>query len=61
MWLCTATQMIYSSSMLKVKEARKKLGARGEKLTDKEIQTILNTLSYICDKIIEEIVTVKNF
>lgn len=47
--------------MLTVKQARKKLGEKGKRLTDKEIQTILNTLYYICDKIIEDVVTVKNY
>ncbi len=39
-----------------IEQARQKLGEKGKKMTDQEIQKLLNHLYYICNKTIDYIV-----
>ncbi len=39
--------------MLSIKEARKKLGKRGEEMSDKQIYDLLALLRFICGKAID--------
>ena len=42
-----------NEKLITVKQARKRLGKKGEKMTDEEVQKLLNHLYYICNKTIE--------
>ncbi len=42
--------------MITIGQARKKLGKKGEKMTDIEIQKLLNHLYYICNKTIDHVI-----
>jgi hydroxymethylglutaryl-CoA reductase len=43
--------------LITVKQARNRLGEKGKKMTDEEIQNLLNHLYYICNKVIENVIT----
>lgn len=42
-----------NEKLITVKQARKRLGKKGEKMTNEEIQKLLNHLYYICNKTID--------
>jgi hypothetical protein len=45
-----------SAKIITVELARKRLGKRGEKLTDKQINDILSMLRFICNKAIDGVI-----
>jgi hypothetical protein len=45
-----------SSKIITVEVARKKLGKKGERLTDKQISDILSMLRFICNKAIDGVI-----
>lgn len=45
--------------MITIEEARKKLGKKGEKMTDKEVDRMVVWLTAFCEKIIDETVNKK--
>jgi hypothetical protein len=45
-----------SSKIITVEMARKKLGKKGERLTDKQISDILSMLRFICNKAIDGVI-----
>jgi hypothetical protein len=42
--------------LITIEQARKKLGERGETMTDREIGNVLNTLRLLCDKTIDAVI-----
>lgn len=43
-----------------IEHAREKLGERGKQMTDKQIQDLLATLRFLCNKMIDSVVEEKN-
>lgn len=50
------SELTMESKIITVDYARKKLGKRGEKLTDKEMEKLLVTLRLLCNKTIDSVV-----
>lgn len=48
------------TTVITVDDARKILGEKGKKMTDKEIGSVINTLIVVCDKTINHIVNTDN-
>jgi len=46
--------------VITVDNARKILGEKGKKMTDKEIESVINTLTVVCEKTIDRIVSKVN-
>ena len=45
-----------AEQFITIEYARKKLGKRGEKMTDQQVSDILNMLRFICNKTIDAVV-----
>jgi hypothetical protein len=52
-----SSSMLDKPKLITIEYARKKLGERGEKMTDKQIDNILVMLRLICSKTINSVVS----
>ncbi len=41
-----------------IEHARQKLGERGEKMSDQQIQNLINTLRLLCNKAIDSVIEI---
>ena len=48
---------VNKKSFVTIQHARKRLGKKAEKLSDKDIEAILNLLRVICNKVIDSAIT----
>ena len=48
--------LIMRAEVITIEAARQKLGKRGERLTDKQINDILSMLRFICNKAIDGVI-----
>jgi len=49
-----------NSKLITIEHARKRLGKRAEKMTDKEIEDVLNMFRFICNRVIDSVVEKKD-
>ena len=52
--------MLMSNKLITIDDARKRLGKRAEKMTDEEIEKVLNMFRFICNRVIDSVVDKKN-
>lgn len=45
-----------TQKLITIEYARQKLGERGKKMTDKEIENLLSTLRGMCNKLIDSVI-----